>query len=139
MNEKKGPEFQEAAVFVSPDGTIAVRVTKRLGYRPAYSFEVCRPNKDNKTGVESFARYFQVFTASSSAGRSHITNLFDCNALLTLIMQAEGFIQIESQRRENEILDERRAKEEAEASKGKEASKGLRTLAKRDKERRGLP
>jgi hypothetical protein len=108
---------------------LTVRITKRDGFRAQFSTELLRRQETN--GQVRFVRHIGIFSTTSNS-RVAVTRVR--LVVATIFEQAEDWIHNELQIREDEILEEKLSREQAQLSRDKPKQRpGLKALAKQDK------
>lgn len=125
--------WTHAKEFKEDNSRIQVHVMVQDGFRKRYSYEIGRLNPTGKL-VRFFSAMAEVTNFKVKVRR------LDIQILTMLIGQAEDWIEEQCQRREDEILDEKRTREEENLAREKSAGAvkpGLKTIAKADAAKRG--
>jgi hypothetical protein len=112
--------------FIDENSRLVVHIMAQEGLRIRYSYEIGRLNPTGK-----FIRYFSAFSEVTNY-RVKIKRL-NIQVLTMLVGQAEDWMEEECQRREDEILEQKRTREEETLVSTKS---GLKTPAKTDKDKR---
>lgn len=131
MNDNKfvKGEWEHAIDFHDEDSGMVLRVRELTGvYKPIYSYELGRANADKK-----FSRHFAVQLEIVNGIVSIRSNSVDFKAMDKLVQQANQWVLDSRQVREDEIMQEKRDREESQIEREKPRIKpGLKTLSRQD-------
>lgn len=127
-NSKKSFSWEHVRDFSDHHTGVVVRVNATDQHRPRYSFEIGRQVDDR----EYLARHFSVFVGGQ--GKVELTRPSLVETITRLVAEAEKFVLERCQEREDEIIEERMAKEKAQMERGKPKNPpGLKKLGKASK------
>lgn len=128
---KQKPEWKVIKDFVNEEAGIVVRVSATDAYRPRYSYEVGRklPNSDDNR----IARHFGVFVEGQ--GKVNLRASL-AEKTMRLVFDAEMWILNKCQEREDEIVEEKCAREQRDMDREKPKQRpGLKSLPPMNKRR----
>lgn len=127
MNNQK-VLWQPEKTFHDVASNLVVKIQKLPLYRPLYSYEVGRMNKDSK-----FIR-FLYSEAVVALGKVALRGL-DTEALVKLIAEAELYIHEKMQAREDQVLASREERELRQVNGKQETKHTGKTAKKKEKNR----
>lgn len=132
---RKPLEWTPVKNFIDEDSGLTIQLSVADGFRPRYSFRICRRLMDKDPKKEArFVNHVSVFAHANNG----VVTVDPFHAIIAkLAEEAHAFIHQKLQEREDEIIETKIQRETRQMNHGKkEPAAGLKTLAKRDAERK---